>query len=335
MAIRKRGDSWQIDVCVKGVRKSESRPTEALAKEREAVLKAELTLAKPERAKSPGWTLSEALEKTWERHWSKAKSQKSMAKITRALKSYWGADRDLGSITKENLDAWTKTLREKGNAGGTINRNLAGLSKAMHVAHEYSKLDAIPKFPREKEFTGRIRWATREEEATLVATLRQLGHNNEADACVVQVDTGMRCGELLNMEARDLSDGMISIWENKASLPRSVPMTERVAAVVERRRQAFKTGKLFPYSENWLRRPWDQVKVAMELSEDDQWVPHCLRHTFASRLVQNGVSILTVQKLLGHKTLAQTMRYAHLAKGDFIAAIAGLSGVTQPVARLA
>jgi hypothetical protein len=39
---------------------------------------------------------------------------------------------------------------------------------------------------------------------------------------------------------------------------------------------------------------------------------HCLRHTFASRLVMAGVDIRTVQELLGHKSIVTTMRYAHL-----------------------
>ncbi|WP_236715532.1 tyrosine-type recombinase/integrase, partial [Pseudomonas sp. BMS12] len=38
-----------------------------------------------------------------------------------------------------------------------------------------------------------------------------------------------------------------------------------------------------------------------------------LRHTFASHFIQNGGNILTLQKILGHSSLAMTMRYAHLA----------------------
>jgi len=41
-------------------------------------------------------------------------------------------------------------------------------------------------------------------------------------------------------------------------------------------------------------------------------VPHTLRHTFGSQLVINGVDIYTVQKLMNHKNLSTTMRYAKL-----------------------
>ena len=51
---------------------------------------------------------------------------------------------------------------------------------------------------------------------------------------------------------------------------------------------------------------------------------HDLRHTFASRLVMAGVDLPTVQALMGHKTIAMTMRYTHLAPGHKRTAIAVL-----------
>jgi site-specific recombinase XerD len=44
---------------------------------------------------------------------------------------------------------------------------------------------------------------------------------------------------------------------------------------------------------------------------DMHW--HDLRHSFASRLVMSGVDLRTVQELMGHKTIAMTVRYSHLA----------------------
>jgi site-specific recombinase XerD len=54
---------------------------------------------------------------------------------------------------------------------------------------------------------------------------------------------------------------------------------------------------------------------------------HDLRHTFASRLVMAGVDLPTVQKLLGHKEITMTLRYAHLSNDHMQAAVKKLEKV--------
>nr|WP_269137831.1 tyrosine-type recombinase/integrase [Pseudomonas sp. MMS21 TM103] len=57
---------------------------------------------------------------------------------------------------------------------------------------------------------------------------------------------------------------------------------------------------------------------------------HALRHTFASHFIQKGGNILTLQKILGHSSLAMTMRYSHLAPEHLAEAVrlSPLAGVT-------
>ena len=53
---------------------------------------------------------------------------------------------------------------------------------------------------------------------------------------------------------------------------------------------------------------------------------HTLRHTFASRLVNRGVDIVTVKELLGHSSLSVTIRYAHTNLDSKRAAVEKLDG---------
>lgn len=64
------------------------------------------------------------------------------------------------------------------------------------------------------------------------------------------------------------------------------------------------------------RAVWNEAKASIGLGTDEDVVPHVLRHTCASRLVQGGIDIRRVQTWLGHQTLTMTMRYAHLATND-------------------
>jgi len=65
--------------------------------------------------------------------------------------------------------------------------------------------------------------------------------------------------------------------------------------------------------------PWNpdhlsyHFREACERAKLESLGPHVLRHTFGSRLVMAGVDLRTVQELMGHKTIAMTLRYAHLS----------------------
>ncbi|WP_342743168.1 tyrosine-type recombinase/integrase [Saccharopolyspora shandongensis] len=70
------------------------------------------------------------------------------------------------------------------------------------------------------------------------------------------------------------------------------------------------------------RDPWNPIVKATGLVGV---TPHDLRHTYASWLVQDGVSIKTLSVLLGHASVATTERYAHLAdtQWDQVRAVLG------------
>jgi site-specific recombinase XerD len=74
---------------------------------------------------------------------------------------------------------------------------------------------------------------------------------------------------------------------------------------------------------------WNAVKKEVGLGNDKQIVPHILRHTCASRLVQAGIDLRRVQAFLGHQTIQMTLRYAHLATNDLDQCVAALETFRQ------
>jgi integrase len=324
--IRRRGDAWMVDCTISGVRRTATCDTleAAIIKQAELKLSATAPAQAPAKAK---WTLAHALDRTIKTEWKDTRGARSAIPNAKLALSFFGDKVLLEDITTDMIDDYIEHLEDSGRSNGTINRKLAALSKLFTVAIDRGALQAKPKFRRKPEAMGRIRYITRTEEQSILRLLSQFADTEAHDAVIVLVDTGLRWGELQRLTVRDIDwqTGMLSVWVNKADLPRSVPMTQRVRSLLLARATAQPVGLLFSLPTYWaIRGPWQRMKVAMGLVEDEQFTPHCLRHTFCSRLVQSGVGIETVQKLAGHKTLSITLRYSHLAPANLTEAIAKL-----------
>jgi len=128
------------------------------------------------------------------------------------------------------------------------------------------------------------------------------------------VDTGGRRSELFKLDWRnvDLARGAVMFTKTKNGEDRSVRLTNRAKQVLMDLGPK-KSGPVFTYRD----KPIKDVKTAFEKARNtvglEDFRFHDLRHTFASRLVQKGISIYEVMHLTGHKSLVMVQRYAHLA----------------------
>jgi integrase len=64
-----------------------------------------------------------------------------------------------------------------------------------------------------------------------------------------------------------------------------------------------------------LRWAKKTVPGALRAAQIEDFRFHDLRHTFASRLAMEAVDLMTIRELMGHKTMAMTLRYSHLSSG--------------------
>ncbi|MDO8839629.1 MAG: site-specific integrase [Parvibaculum sp.] len=338
--VRVRGDKFFVDVTVNGHRRTATCDTIAAAVTAQAALRADI-IAEGAQDVQQTWTLGHAFSVTKATDWRGSRSFRSHSINAAQVEAHFGAGLRLSAINTTALDAFVAACIAKGNSDGTINRKLASLSKALSVAVERGGLSSKPRFPRRKERTGRIRWLTDTEEAAMQARLRFIGQHLLAEAFAVLADTGLRVSELLAMVPRDVglsADGKaalsVTVWVNKADLPRTVPLTARAAKIIAGRLAATGDGgALWPVKYTEMRHAWDTARAHLGHADDDQFVIHALRHTFASRLVQRSVPIRVVQQLMGHKTITQTMRYAHLAPQNLAEAVALLDTPAPATAR--
>jgi integrase len=218
------------------------------------------------------------------------------------------------ALSQDTVDEITGALRSRGNSNATINRKMAALSKLLRKALKMGDVHSLPDFIRQKERAGRIRFLTAEEEAALFDALRAQSVDYYR-LSVFLVDTGARLGEAIGLKWGDIGEGRVSFWITKSGRSRSIPLTHRAQEVVKA--QAGRRGG--PFSgilQHKYRAVMNEAKASIGLGSDIDVVPHVLRHTCASRLVQGGIDIRRVQTWLGHQTLTMTMRYAHLATND-------------------
>ena len=221
-------------------------------------------------------------------------------------------------VTVADTDRLVKVLREKQKAHGTINRYLSALNVALKWAMKRGHRTApIPELSWQDEDEGRIRWITPSEEARLI----ELMAPQEALAVFVCIRTGMRRGELLGLRSRDVEPTWAHLWGTgtKSGKGRSIPLTADVHLAIT---ELFRNG--MPSIES-LRYQWNYAKNLMSLDDDEDFVFHATRHTFATRAVQAGVHPRVLQRLMGHKHLSTTMRYMQVSDHMLTTAIQQVS----------
>jgi len=281
---------------------------------------------------SEAMTLLALSQKAWERFWEASKSPSSHQSNVRKLLATLGRDRDISKITTDELEEACSQWLDEGSSKKTCNRRLAALSRMLTWAEQRGWIERRPFIERFKESRGRLRWQTNEEEAEMVRLLEEAGRKRFAMLVVFLAETGLRRGEALGLtwDNVDFDKGWIRLWETKGGTARSVPMTAKsheilnslaIVAAVDRGPNS-PAGPFVSIKPSTFTAAWNAAKKKMGLAGDSGFIPHCLRHGFASRLIQAGVSIVTVKELMGHAKLETTLIYAHLAPANLADAMA-------------
>ena len=327
MGIYRRGDVWWIDYYDKKHERMQESSHSSIKRDAEELL----TLRKSEifrgTYKRPVKTI---FGQFGERYMEYAKANKRSwlrdEQMLKKLENFFGSERELSEISPAEVEGY-KLSRRKEVSGSTVNRELALLKRMFNLAIDWDLFRDINPVRRVKffrELNIGIRVVSPDEEGKL---LRNAAPYIQ-DVIRFALNTGLRTGEIFTLRWShvDFEKSILNVFAPKTQKTRAVPINAEARKVLEAwergRRSEFvfynlETGKPLVDLKSGFGRACRKAGV-----DGVSW--HTLRHTFASRLVNRGVDIVTVQQLLGHSTVTITMRYTHTNLDSKHAAVAKL-----------
>jgi len=329
MSVYQRGKNWYIDFTFHGQRIREMiGPSRKGAEKVIAKRKAEIAENRfLDKRKEPDPIRFHDFAKKY-LEWIKANHKPSsrsqdLSKM-RMLDKFFG-EKNIHEITAWEIEKW-KLQRKKEVKVSTINRELAQLKAMFSKAVEWKSLEEN-QARGVKLFKGaikRLRYLMPDGVQALIANCPEY----LKPIVTVAVHTGMRRGEILGLEWDwiDFEKGIITLTDTKNSETRIVSMDETVKVTL---RAIERKGKLvFPVTVGKMKKDYDE---AVKKAGLEDFTFHDLRHTFASNLAMAGIELNDIRDLLGHKSIAMTLRYAHLSPAHKSHAVTILDSVLTQI----
>jgi len=330
MTVRKRGDSWQIDVVVwRGgdrlrVRKSMSGITrsEALTIERQERGRLEQYVRQMGKVPLFSEFAGEFIETYAITNNKPSEVESKRLIVRRHLNPFFGSMR-LDDIGPQQIERFKAKQVKAGLSPKTINNQLTVFRKTLSVAKEWGRLAAVPPVRLLQAPEPEFDFLTFDEADRLIA-----GAEREwRPMILVGLRTGLRQGELLALQWDDIDlvAGRLCVRRAvargivgtpKSGKGREIPLSDEAVAALRSLPSRFAGKLVFPgdygrlLTKGQCKHPLRRACVGAGLRRIG-W--HVLRHSFASHLVMRGAPLKVVQELLGHATIDMTLRYSHLS----------------------
>jgi integrase len=231
-------------------------------------------------------------------------------------------DIPLHKIVARDIELFLAKKREEASVW-TARKYYLALAAAFETAKRWGHVGSNPfrDVPKPKPPEVQPVFFTVEEFRRLLLVVRD---RDFADLVITAVLMGMRLGELLSLEwsAVDFTGRFISIrntstFTTKSKRGRVIPMNNELCRLLQTRRvrTSNESRLVFHIHGHQISQSCVSHRMKKEVRAaglDDRLHFHSARHAFASWLVQAGVSLYEVQKLLGHSSPTVTEVYSHL-----------------------
>lgn len=321
--------------------------------------------AKESEARKRLWRDPEAYRRPWgewAEEWERARQVETTTaksdgvRMRKHLRPRWGSV-PIGSITRHDVKAWAVELAAAGVGPSTVQRIVHLFSSSLNAAIDAEVIESNPaariKLPKGAQATERF--LTREEYDAVRAQLP-----TERDQLVADllVHTGLRWSEMAGLHTArvDLVRGVLRVVEvydettsrvkayPKGRRAREVPLTPELVATLTKIERRGSCG--VEHSAGICRSGLVLTTETGRPLRNSNWSPlwrdaladagvgrcriHDLRHTYASWLLQAGIPLAEVGRLLGHVSTQTTDKYAHLAEPPSAAVLAALAAPRLP-----
>jgi len=322
MAIFKRGDIYYLDYYANG-----RRIREAVSKNRSDAVKA-LAIRKAEIVQGKFKFKPQKQRITFADYVPEFLAHVQPALKPRTYQRYGTSLRPLleffGNYQLADISPWLiekyKIQRRDTVTGSTVNRDLACLRRLLNVAVINGRLEQNPFNGKQKieffrESKRSIKFLDEKQAAALLAECKA----NEPLYLFtwLGLNTGMRHGEILALKWKDVDfeNSFILLPDTKNGDAQTVPMNQ---ATIDILKKANRYGDFVISKKNGdrfqiMRKVFNSAARRAGLGHV---TPHILRHTWATMLVKNGVSLRTVQELGRWSSISLVERYAHVADSE-------------------
>ena len=219
---------------------------------------------------------------------------------------------DLNDINKFNFDYIIKKGFSVSFQNQMVNAIKLFFFKMLEVEYDIEKVER----PRKSNALPKV--IAKEDVKKMLESIKNIKHKT---ALSLIYGLGLRRGELLNLRIVDIDSKrmLVYILNAKGNKDRSLPLSEKLLGLIKRYYLQYKPVYYLiegpnegqQYSATSLHKIFKQA--LKETNKNPTFTLHCLRHSYATHLLESGTDLRYIQELLGHKSSKTTEIYTYVS----------------------